>query len=104
MTSIQIQFINAFAGTDPLKVEKSEKYVLCSEGVLNTFDYERLIIEDIRKRYLKLNDIDSKIIPLTSGQIRKNSKIQATNWPGSFKCTNGPGIFENLIAILNFQK
>ena len=48
---------------------------MCSEGVLNRFDYERFIIEDIRKRYLKLNEIDSKIIPLTSGQIRKNSKI-----------------------------
>ena len=46
---------------------------MCSEGVLNRFDYERLIIEDIRKRYLKLNEIDSKIIPLSSGRIRKKS-------------------------------
>ena len=59
------------ASAEPLALKIKTKYVLCSEGVLNRFDYERLIIEDIRKRYLKLNEIDSKIIPLSSGQIRK---------------------------------
>merc|ERR1712235_141538 len=51
--------------------QKAHQYVLCNDEVLNRFDYDRLIIEDIRRRYLKLNDIDSKIIPLTSDEFRK---------------------------------
>ena len=60
------------------------------------------MIEDIRKRYLKLNEIDSKIIPLTNGKIRKIQRFNPR--PVYTNLARIPRNFQVFRRNIEFQK